>query len=72
MRSAYSGIPYALGKTTKSGAFHVRCIRFGKLAASYARRNDEEILAAKLVVSDKVCKPLSVVTIAPKRLEAGI
>jgi hypothetical protein len=62
MRSAYGGIPYALGKTTGSGAFHIRCIRFGKLGASYERRADEEIRAAKIVVSDKACKPLSVTT----------
>jgi hypothetical protein len=58
MRSAYGGIPYALGTTSGSGAFQVRCIRFGKLAASYERRYDEEIRAAKIVVSDKAVKPV--------------
>jgi hypothetical protein len=76
MIGSAGGTPYAIGKVERSrnaagrGRFHVRAIRFGKLAASYERRDGEEIRAVKnLTVADKASKPDSVVTIALKRME---
>jgi hypothetical protein len=45
MRVITGGTPYAIGKMTKHVGFHVRCVRFGKLAASYERREGEQIRA---------------------------
>lgn len=55
MRAATGGTPYAIGEFSR-GWFRVRCIRFGKLAASYERRYLEEIRAVKLIVSEKKAK----------------
>jgi hypothetical protein len=52
------GSPYAIGELNK-GRFRVRCIRFGKLAASYERRPDEVIRVVSLTVSAKPCKPIA-------------
>jgi hypothetical protein len=56
MRTATGGTPYAIGISSSWG-FHVRVIRFGKLVASYERRNGEEIRRVELIVSEKKAKP---------------
>lgn len=60
MRTATGGTPYAIGEFSR-GWFRVRCVRFGKLAASYERRYGEEIRAVKLIVADKKAKPEKVI-----------
>jgi hypothetical protein len=40
-------------------ASNVRCIRFGKLSASYERRDGEHIYAAMLTLAELPSKPLS-------------
>ena len=41
MRHSTGGSPYAIGEVTNGGWFRVRCILFGKLAASYEMRSGE-------------------------------
>jgi hypothetical protein len=62
MITSAGGTPYAIGKVERSrGRFHLRVIRFGKLAASYERRPGEEIRAiTKLVVADTPSRPVTV------------
>jgi hypothetical protein len=55
---ATGGIPYAIG-TEKRGVFHLRCIKFGKLAASYERRDGEHIYRAMVTLAELPSKPLS-------------
>ena len=59
---AGGGTPYAIGVMLSNGWFHCRCVRFGKLAASYERRHDEEIRVADIRVAKpaKPSKPLSI------------
>lgn len=56
MKTSTGGTPYAIG-ILSNGWFRIRDIRFGKLAASYERRDGEKIRAIELVVSDKKAKP---------------
>lgn len=61
------GSPYAIGMATKRG-FRVRCIRFGKLAASYeVRHRGEEIRAVRLIVGEKPSRPYSTSAATPER-----
>lgn len=53
------GNPYAIGRFNR-GRFHVRVVRFGKLAASYERRDGEQIHAVKLIVAAKASTPIAV------------
>jgi len=67
MRTTTGGTPYAIGtmkygSTPYSGTFSIRVIRFGKLAASYERRDGEEIRRVELIVADKKAKPDKVTT----------
>lgn len=55
-RITTGGSPYAIGVLDK-GWFRVRCIRFGKLSASYELRSGEEIRTIKIEVSEKKAKP---------------
>jgi hypothetical protein len=59
MNVAAGGVPYAIGKE-KRGLFHMRCIRFGKLAASHERRDGEQIYRAMVSLAQLPSKPLSV------------
>jgi hypothetical protein len=56
VRWSSGGSIYAIG-ALKGTVFHIRCLRFGKLAASYERRDEEEIRAVTLSVADKPSKP---------------
>lgn len=56
MRTATGGTPYAIGERI-GGWFRVRAVRFGKLAASYERRDGEEVRRVELIVSEKKAKP---------------
>jgi hypothetical protein len=58
VRTQTGGTPYAIG-TGRRGCFYVRCIRFGKLAASYERRDGEHIYAVMLTLALLPSKPMS-------------
>jgi len=58
MHAMPGGTPYAIGRE-RNGRFHVRCIRFGKLSASYERRDGEHIYAVMLTLAELPSKPLS-------------
>lgn len=60
MRTASGGNPYVVGSPLMGGMFHVRCVRFGKLAASFERRQHEEIRAVELVIAEKAARPCAV------------
>jgi hypothetical protein len=60
MRAAAGGTPYAIGKAGARGWFHLRCIRFGLLAASHEKRTDEEIRRATVTVAEKTSRPVKV------------
>lgn len=60
MRTATGGTPYAIGELS-NGWFHIRAVRFGKLAASYERRDGEQIRRVELIVADKKAKPERVI-----------
>lgn len=59
MRVICGGEPYAIGHHVDNGAFFVRTIRFGKLAASYERREGEHIYRTMLTLAELPSRPLS-------------
>lgn len=60
MKTIVGGTPYAIGRVFR-GMFSVRCIRFGKLAASHEKYGDEEIrTVVELSVAEKSSRPCSV------------
>lgn len=62
MRVETGGTPYAVGYPER-GFFRTRCIRFGKLAASYERRPGEEIRAVIMFrVAEKKSRPSKIET----------
>ena len=56
MITTSGGTPYAIGRPER-GRFHIRAIRFGKLAASYERRPDEEIRVVTIVAAQNKSTP---------------
>jgi len=56
---------WAIGKRRRNG-FTVRRIVWGKLMASYERRDDEEIRAAVITVSEKISRPIKTAKAAEK------
>ena len=56
MNVSTGGTPYAVGYSHR-GRFRLRCVRFGKLSASYEMRSHEEIRRVSLKVADVSSKP---------------
>jgi hypothetical protein len=59
MKVTTGGTPYAIGRP-EHGRFHVRAIRFGKLAASYELRPGEEIRIVTIVAAQNKSVPCKI------------
>ena len=59
MRTTTGGNPYVIGRPLSGGMFRVRAVCFGKLAASFERRADEEIRAVELIIAEKAARPIN-------------
>jgi hypothetical protein len=59
------GTPYAIGHLAAKGAFFVRTIKYGKLAASYERRDGERIYRVMLTLAELPTKPLGTSVVTP-------
>jgi hypothetical protein len=67
-RIVTGGTPYAIGHDVARGQFFVRTIRYGKLAASFERRDGERIYRVMLTLADLPSRPEPVLT---RRHDAG-
>lgn len=65
MKHAANYKAWAIGTQQRNG-FRVRRVVWGKLMASYERRDGEEIRAAVILVNDKAARPINVKAESPE------